>query len=1025
MSYADVSIDLTSIGVVCLTGLNGSGKSALLDAITWAIWEEARASSEELVRLGQTEMWVDLCFELEDRLYRVRRARQKAFGRGGQHSGTRGNLDLQMWNSSAKSRESSSNAIAPGCTNASSANSDDGSWMSLTAASMRETQQRLKDLLRMDYDTFITSVYLRQGRADEFTMRSPNERKQVLADILGLDCFDRLQDICKENMRECRARIQLLEAGLAACSDLEREIGESSTECESLAGKLQTITVQFNDSVRKQSALEEEIARLKYLQVREETARARARELKSDIESLRRRITGLNEVNQKLAGLVQEADQVMARLQEFEACKGTVEHLDVKAVKHSELTSRRMDLRGRLATIRARLEVELEHLGALIEAKSARKHELEKSCSGLERLESAYQEYRRLLEAELAMSRRRETFTVLQARADELEAMIGETRIRLEAQNQQKEMLLTELEEVISQESQIEKEQQALQAELQAIDQVEVEFELVEEKGIKLKTRIETHQQMLVQIKKKIHENEQKMQELCRTPDLSNCPLCQAPIVDSKAVLDRYRQENLCALSSINGIETEIAGLAEERDLLRRHYIELRNRLLQRKALDIKIGEFNERKSAIERATATRDELKRELELSRRKLETHMFAPVEQESLVRVKAELAKLDFDPIIFSSFQAQMRSQRHIELRYQQIQRDLKELGEIQAEIPLLEETSRKLEGDLKNGQFAPNEKSEAENLDAAIAELDYRNEDHQEQKRRLLELFPVVEKARDIQKAQADLPDVQHALFEILQMVHEREEEMAQLDAESREWLRRLDDLPALKADLKDVQEKHQSLEPEKEDLQKRLLLIETRLAHLRQNKSNFDSQKKLLAESIKEMEENGQLAEAFGKKGIQAIIIENAIPEIEAEANRILARLTENRMHLALLTQQRTRQGSLVETLDIVIADELGTRSYELYSGGEAFRVNFALRLALSRLLARRAGARLETLIIDEGFGSQDEQSRSKLLRSIASIKPDFARIIVVTHISQVKDMFPVQIVVHKEEGVSKVDMLLV
>ena len=40
---------------------------------------------------------------------------------------------------------------------------------------------------------------------------------------------------------------------------------------------------------------------------------------------------------------------------------------------------------------------------------------------------------------------------------------------------------------------------------------------------------------------------------------------------------------------------------------------------------------------------------------------------------------------------------------------------------------------------------------------------------------------------------------------------------------------------------------------------------------------------------------------------------------------------------------------------------------ELFSGGEAFRINFALRIALSKMLARRAGARLRTLVIDEQF----------------------------------------------------------
>jgi len=48
---------------------------------------------------------------------------------------------------------------------------------------------------------------------------------------------------------------------------------------------------------------------------------------------------------------------------------------------------------------------------------------------------------------------------------------------------------------------------------------------------------------------------------------------------------------------------------------------------------------------------------------------------------------------------------------------------------------------------------------------------------------------------------------------------------------------------------------------------------------------------------------------------------------------------------------------LKETLDILISDGAGTRDYEMFSGGEAFRVNFAIRLALSRVLAHRAGAR--------------------------------------------------------------------
>ena len=160
----------------------------------------------------------------------------------------------------------------------------------------------------------------------------------------------------------------------------------------------------------------------------------------------------------------------------------------------------------------------------------------------------------------------------------------------------------------------------------------------------------------------------------------------------------------------------------------------------------------------------------------------------------------------------------------------------------------------------------------------------------------------------------------------------------------------------------------------------------------------------------------ELAVAFGKRGIQAMLIEEALPELEDEANRLLGRMTDSRMHVRFETQRETKKGDTVETLDIKIADELGTRNYETYSGGEAFRINFAVRIALSKLLARRAGARLQTLVIDEGFGTQDAQGRERLVEAINSIQDDFEMILVITHIEELKDAFPVRIEVTKTEG---------
>jgi exonuclease SbcC len=148
-----------------------------------------------------------------------------------------------------------------------------------------------------------------------------------------------------------------------------------------------------------------------------------------------------------------------------------------------------------------------------------------------------------------------------------------------------------------------------------------------------------------------------------------------------------------------------------------------------------------------------------------------------------------------------------------------------------------------------------------------------------------------------------------------------------------------------------------------------------------------------------------------------MIIEAAVPEIEDEANRLLSRMTGGRMHVRFDTQRETKAGEVRETLEIKISDELGTRPYENYSGGEQFRVNFAIRIALSKLLARRAGAQLQTLVIDEGFGTQDAQGRQRLVEAINVIQDDFARLLVITHIEELKDAFPARIeVVKTPEG---------
>lgn len=202
------------------------------------------------------------------------------------------------------------------------------------------------------------------------------------------------------------------------------------------------------------------------------------------------------------------------------------------------------------------------------------------------------------------------------------------------------------------------------------------------------------------------------------------------------------------------------------------------------------------------------------------------------------------------------------------------------------------------------------------------------------------------------------------------------------------------------------------------LEKRI--ADERVGGARQQLAALEAIERQRIEKLKERERMADdlglyedLREAFGKRGVPAMIIETVVPELTRSANDLLTHLSEDKMEVSIETQRKTKTGELREALDIIISDKLGERPYELYSGGEAFRIDFAIRIAISRLLARRAGAQLRSLFIDEGFGTQDARGREQLISAINAIQDDFDRILVITHIEELKDAFPARIEVTK------------
>jgi exonuclease SbcC len=330
------------------------------------------------------------------------------------------------------------------------------------------------------------------------------------------------------------------------------------------------------------------------------------------------------------------------------------------------------------------------------------------------------------------------------------------------------------------------------------------------------------------------------------------------------------------------------------------------------------------------------------------------------------------------------------------------------------PRLQAVQKELEKEL----YASQARKKLKQIDAELKKIGYDAAAH-DAARQAEEVRRASEPAlRELERAQAALAPLDREIQELEKQTAELQAENTRQKAEYEQAAERLAEAESLAPDLYeaeslllDLQEQENRSRMELGAAQQKVAVLES----LKIRRSELEGEREASAYQVQLYK---QLERAFGKDGVPALLIEQALPEIESKANETLARLSGGVMSVRFVTQAQYKDRNredLKETLDIQISDSAGTRDYEMFSGGEAFRVNFAIRLALSEVLAQRAGARLQTLVIDEGFGSQDAQGRQRLIEAINLVRADFAKILVITHIDELKDAFPNRIEVEKTD----------
>ena len=369
----------------------------------------------------------------------------------------------------------------------------------------------------------------------------------------------------------------------------------------------------------------------------------------------------------------------------------------------------------------------------------------------------------------------------------------------------------------------------------------------------------------------------------------------------------------------------------------------------------------------------------------------------EDKTALNISLQESKEQLDQSILSN----ERKIATLNTRLNECEKSSIELCKLNNDLESLQET-------LRNNSHSTEQQKEIKQLSKRLNEIDYNPRRHNEVEKEIEDLTPFSELARSLYTAEENLRHLKTSLSgnicainKINNNIDKWQLELNAITEKIKLYSNTQNDITACKHEINRFQELLSSNQ-----------FIRQKATLDLKNIATLENEIDLMASDVKTASEEAniydELSAAFGKNGIQALMIERAVPQIQETTNQLLTQLTDNRLSVKLeLHEGRIDRltGVRSEELYINISDEIGTRSYETFSGGEAFRIDFAIRIALSKLLSARSGAPLPILFIDEGFGSQDSFGQERLIEAIQSIQGEFEKIIVITHIDQMKEQF--------------------
>ena len=997
LSYQDASLDFSGLHTACICGSNGAGKSSLLEAITWVVWGESRAASEDdIIHTGAKDARVDFTFEANGEIYRVIRTRRR---------GTSSALEFQI-------------------------ETEEG-FKSLTGKGLRATQEEVINHIKLDYDTFINSAYLRQGRADEFMLKRPSERKEILAELLKLNQYDELEDKAKELSRQLKARGEELERTLGTIkSQLQQQetIAQQRTELETELNELQKLQGFDNIGLQNLQVIQHQRQgweeQLHFVRQQYNNLTADSKRLESEQSSLKIQL-------ESLEGLLNQSSEIKAGYARYQTLQSEEESMGALFAEYTRASQLRQQRQQQLSKHIQGIERQLQHSQAQLEALVQQEQDIERTLNNtgdveaaLEKLKAARQRLSHLDNLQMQVS------PMLQQR-QQLQTELHRTQAGIVARIEQLQTTFMQLQNQSCKQPQLQQAVIEVETKIEQLDKDKVYLQRLQEKGLEKRNFMERLHAQQREYERLLGELDQKLQML-QNPD-AVCPLCERPLDEHhwNRVADKTKVEYKDTEGQLWVFREQLAVSEREIQLFRQEYRSVNGKLSPYESLREQKGELAAQLQATSEVDIQIQKIADEKERLERTLHLGEYAPQQQKELQELEDYLLTLDYNEQNHALARSEVERWRWAEIKQGQIKDARKRQAQLAARKPEIQGLISQLENQIKVEQTDSEIAREIKELENKIVEMGYDNQRHSQIRIDVRQNQSWHLRHQQLLSAESRHPEMKARSQSLQEALKARLSEKQQLAATINGIVAQLEQTTNPTAQIQDLESKLANRRRQLDDKLGYLGRLQQQSQYLENLQVQHKEQQQQLKKVRSQQRVYQELAQAFGKNGIQALMIENVLPQLEAETNQLLSRLSANQLHVQFVTQRagksskaKKKNAKLIDTLDIVIADARGTRAYETYSGGEAFRINFAIRLALAKLLAQRAGAALQLLIVDEGFGTQDNEGCDRLIAAINAIAPDFACILTVTHMPHLKEAFAARIEVNKTQNGSQIRMMI-